>query len=231
MRLIKRLAKIEDRCEGDILVRKPNLPFGPRTNRIVRIRRRIIGFTIDFPPFVARDRLLNPKPELVLAPMAHVQVKGIVVVESYDDPAQGIREIGQIPRYEGTGIQHLPENVERFFSQAQTALRARLADSAAVELRRTLEAACAARGHKKKTLVASIKSLVDEGLITTEFTPALAHVRKIGNAGAHATDEELLVDEVRLTMRFTEQVLRNLFEIPGELKLLEGDGSERGSDG
>jgi hypothetical protein len=42
----------------------------------------------------------------------------------------------------------------------------------------------------------------------------LDHVRKLGNVGAHASDE--IVDEASL--RFTTQVLRDLFEVPAELE-------------
>ncbi len=148
---------------------------------------------------------------------------GLVVVEYVHLKNGSTGEISSFPRTERLRIRHLPDAVERFFDQAQRALEAGLPDSAAVSLRRTLEAACAARGHAMRNLVQSIESLVSGGLITHEFTPAITHVRKIGNLGAHATDEELTAAEVTLTMRFTEQVLRNLFEIPGEVtELISG---------
>lgn len=45
----------------------------------------------------------------------------------------------------------------------------------------------------------------------------LDRIRKLGNIGAHAGDEDVDEDSARQALRFTTQVLRNLFEIPAEL--------------
>lgn len=42
-------------------------------------------------------------------------------------------------------------------------------------------------------------------------------IRRLGNLGAHATDERVDEASARRALRFTTQVLKNLFEIPGEL--------------
>lgn len=52
------------------------------------------------------------------------------------------------------------------------------------------------------------------------------HVRKVGNLGAPASDEHVSEDEAGQIMAFITQLLRNLFEIPGELKLLEVPATE-----
>jgi hypothetical protein len=49
------------------------------------------------------------------------------------------------------------------------------------------------------------------------------HIRKIGNQGAHYTDVQLTAPEVERSLRFTTQVFRNLFEVPGELEELEAE--------
>ncbi len=117
----------------------------------------------------------------------------------------------------GLSVKHLPPDVQRFFEDAQRGLMAGLPDAAAVALRKTLEAAAAKKGIDDGTLFARVKKLIAEGYITTDFGAVLDHVRKIGNLGAHYTDTPLDVAEVERSLRFTTQVLRNLFEVPGEL--------------
>ncbi|GAB2524062.1 hypothetical protein GCM10026982_58510 [Nocardiopsis aegyptia] len=94
-------------------------------------------------------------------------------------------------------------------------------DGAAVQLRRTLEAAASHHDVSERNLVQSIEKLIDKGLVTRDFGEVLQHIRKIGNMGAHATDERLGEEEVERALRFTVQVLKNLFEVPGELEELK----------
>ncbi len=120
-------------------------------------------------------------------------------------------------------VEHLPANVEEYYLNAIKALDAGIPSSAAVELRRTLEAAAKHQEVEAKTLVAAVKKLVEKGFITKSFEDALSHVRKIGNQGAHASDVSLSENDVRMALSFTTQVLRNLFEVPESLKLLQED--------
>lgn len=114
-------------------------------------------------------------------------------------------------------VEHLPSDVDKFYTDARRVLDAGVPDAAAVQLRRTLEAAAAHFGIGDGPLVGRIEKLIEQGLITKQFGDVLDHVRKLGNLGAHASDET--VDEVSAerAFRFTTQVLRNLFEIPAEL--------------
>ena len=76
--------------------------------------------------------------------------------------------------------------------------------------------------------------MIKQGLVTKDFGDVLTHVRKIGNLGAHYTDETLTEAEVQRGLRFTTQFLRNLFEVPGELAQLSaevGDDDDGGGDG
>lgn len=117
-------------------------------------------------------------------------------------------------------VNHLPGDVQEYYNNAQTVLNAGVPSSAAVELRRTLEAAAQHFEVSERTLVKSIEKLAEKGLITESFTDVLGHIRKVGNVGAHASDQNLTHEEVNRALTFTTQVLRNLFEIPEELKLL-----------
>lgn len=130
----------------------------------------------------------------------------------------------QFPSEAHVEVDHLPADVERFYKNSVRALDADLPDSAAVELRRTLEAAAAHFEVDSGNLVTRIKKLIDAGLITRPFGDVLDHIRKLSNVGAHAGDEHVDHDAARRAFRFTTQVLRNLFEIPSELAAMsEGE--------
>lgn len=122
-----------------------------------------------------------------------------------------------------TDVGHLPEDVAAYYLDAIRALDAGLPDAAAVELRRTLEAAAAHFGQNQGPLVQRVQGLISDGLVTKLFGDVLQEVRRIGNLGAHATDERVNEEEAGQALRFTTQVLRNLFEIPAELELLRKD--------
>jgi hypothetical protein len=125
----------------------------------------------------------------------------------------------------------MPDDVAKYFADAQRVMDAGVPDAAAVQLRKTLEAATAHKGISERTLVKSIEALISQQLVTKDFSDLLHHVRKIGNVGAHHTDETVTQEELERVMRFTTQILRNLFEVPGELEGLGGDQNtgERGS--
>lgn len=115
-------------------------------------------------------------------------------------------------------VSHLPEDVSAYYRDAIRAMNASLPDAAAVQLRRTLEAASAHFGHNNGPLIRRVQGLITEGLITKTFGEVLNEVRRLGNLGAHATDERVDEAEATRALRFTTQVLRNLFEIPAELE-------------
>jgi hypothetical protein len=139
-----------------------------------------------------------------------------------------VHELQSVPesghsRYQ---VDHLPEDVRRFFMDAIRVMDAGVPDAAAVQLRRTLEATAAHKDIRKKTLVQSVQEMIDQGLVTKDFGDVLTHVRKLGNLGAHYSDERLSEAEVQRALRFTTQFLRNVFEVPGELRGLQEQAAE-----
>ena len=147
---------------------------------------------------------------------------GVVLLET-SGMNQGDVTLNTYPEDVNAGhtIKFLPEEVEKHYLKAIRAIDAGLPDAAAVQLRKTLEAAADKNGALKNNLASSIQELIAKGLITPEFSKVLDRVRKVGNLGAHHTDEEIDIDTANQVLRFTTQVLRNLFEIPGELNELE----------
>jgi Domain of unknown function (DUF4145) len=90
---------------------------------------------------------------------------------------------------------------------------------------RALEAAANEREVEGRSLAARINRMRTDGLITTEFSEAMDYVRLIRNTGAHA-GQEVSIESAEGTMRFTQQTLRILFEVPGELRKLQGHPPE-----
>ncbi|MEX3647512.1 DUF4145 domain-containing protein [Mycolicibacterium porcinum] len=123
------------------------------------------------------------------------------------------------------GIRHLPNDVKQYFEGARRVLDAGVPDAAAVQLRKTLEAAAAHFGVSERNLMRSIERLIEDGLVTRQFGSALHHIRAVGNAGAHATDERVDDTKALQALGFTIQLLRNLFEVPGDLREIAGDES------
>lgn len=160
--------------------------------------------------------------------MLHCPRCGGPVVLETDPPNSALDEVlGIVP--EGrreADVEHLPDDVKDYYSQAVRALDADLPDAAAVALRRTLEAAASHFSHDERVLVKRIQGLIDDGLVTKQFGDVLHHVRRIGNIGAHASDVRIDDDQAKSVLSFTRQVLRNLFEIPAQLAALEGGGDE-----
>ena len=130
-------------------------------------------------------------------------------------------------------VEHLPDDVAGYYLDARRVLDAGVPDAAAVQLRRTLEAAAAHHGQDKGALVQRIRNLIKDGLVTASFGQALDLVRLVGNQGAHASDERVDHATAQRALRFTTQFLRNLFEVPEELRLAQAeaatDGAARGS--
>ena len=135
----------------------------------------------------------------------------------------------QVPQRESVPFSHLPEDVEEFYRGALRVLGAGVPDAAAVQLRRTLEAAAAHFDVTQGPLVQRIEALIERGLITAEFGRVLHHIRQVGNVGAHATDERVDEEAATRALRFTTQVLVNLFEIPAELSAIDSPADENGT--
>lgn len=152
----------------------------------------------------------------------------LTIVETNTVGVSPPREITSYPTDADVGhtVRHLPEDVEQYFSDARRVLDAGVPDAAAVQLRRTLEAAAAHFKVRERNLVSSIEKLVSEGLVTKQFGDALDHIRSVGNLGAHATDQRVGDDDARRVLNFTTLLLRNLFEVPAELASAASDDDE-----
>lgn len=160
---------------------------------------------------------------------------GATVIETNEHRELPHRALTVLPEAEADvnlGVSHLPDDVQEYFRDSVRAMQADLPDAAAVQMRRTLEAAAAhfddEEGNRidNGPLVQRIQRLVAAGLLTSQFGDAVHHVRQLGNLGAHAGDVRLNEAQARRALSFTTQTLRNLFEIPGELQAVDPADNE-----
>jgi hypothetical protein len=122
-------------------------------------------------------------------------------------------------------VAHLPPLVKQIWDEAIQVFRVGANASAVVACGRTLEQAAVERNITNGTLQKRIEKMRTDGLVTTEFKGAMDYVRLIRNVGAHA-GKEVSRESAEGTMRFTQQTLRLLFEVPNELSRLTGHPPE-----
>ena len=113
--------------------------------------------------------------------------------------------------------EHTPENIARFYKQAQDALRRKNFDSAGAMCRKTLDVATKSLDS---TLKGDLKPRIDKLAETHKITPAMkewAHVVRLdGNEAVH--DEEPFGEEdAKQLASFTELFLLYAFTLPGML--------------
>lgn len=149
---------------------------------------------------------------------------GAIMIETNAQNASPPEELTVVPTEpHDLTVDHLPDDVRAYYSDAIRVMDAGVPDAAAVQLRRTLEAAAQHFDVKPFPLDKAVKELIGEQLITSQFGEVLHAVRKVGNMGAHASDDRVDEETARRVLRFTTQVLRNLFEIPAELEQLRAE--------
>jgi hypothetical protein len=116
-------------------------------------------------------------------------------------------------------VSHLEEDVGRDWGEAIRVYKVEAFEAAVVMCGRTLEAAAEKLGIEGRSLQARINKMLEQDLITSSFGDAMDYVRLIRNVGAHA-GKPVSAASAEGTMRFTQQALRLLFEVPGELHRL-----------
>lgn len=116
------------------------------------------------------------------------------------------------------------------WSEAITVFRVGAWQSAVVACGRTLEAAADALNISGNALYQRIETMLADGLITARFKEAMDYVRLIRNTGAHA-GQPVSRESAEGTMRFTQQALRILFEVPDQLSKIRSEPPELENEG
>ncbi|WP_296604635.1 DUF4145 domain-containing protein [Nocardioides sp.] len=161
------------------------------------------------------------QPPLAWSVLACPRCGGVVALQHGGDGSVALNRVIPEDASGALTVEHVPPQIARFYLDAIRVLEAGVPDAAAVQLRRTLEGAAAHFDIRERVLVRSIEKMIEQGLITRSFGEVLHHVRSIGNQGAHYTDEQLTERQVRQALRFTTALLRNVFEVPGELAAIQ----------
>lgn len=113
-------------------------------------------------------------------------------------------------------VSDVPETILESYLESVTAYTSGAFGLTAVGCRRTVEAVARDKDISGKYAKTMIQEMVKKGLLTPQFAEAIDHVRLQGNTGAHTGP--ISQDEAERTLRFTQELLRILYEIPAELK-------------
>ncbi|KDC51031.1 DUF4145 domain-containing protein [Pseudoalteromonas fuliginea] len=122
----------------------------------------------------------------------------------------------EYPRKVETNIpEHLPNNINNFFSQAISSLRSENFDSSAMMSRKVLEVSVK-NIHPESTgsLYRRIEALEAEGLITGALKEWAHIIREDGNESAHE-EEPVTREFAEEILSFTELFLLYVFTMPG----------------
>jgi hypothetical protein len=146
---------------------------------------------------------------------------GVIVAEIRADGGRGT-ELGRVfPDAAGQwAVEGLSGDVAMSWAEAIAVYEGAAHHAAVVMCGRTLEAAAHARDMSGGTLHQQINQMLIRGLITSEFKGAMTYTRLIRNVGAHA-GKAVSPESAEGAMRFTQQTLRLLFEVPAQLARLD----------
>lgn len=99
----------------------------------------------------------------------------------------------------------------------------------AVQVRRALELICRDRKAKGKSLFQQLQNLVAQGTFPGYFAEITDLMRRTGNLGAHAGDEDLDVWDVELLDDFFRSVVEYVYVAPSKIERLKQRLKYRGS--
>lgn len=89
------------------------------------------------------------------------------------------------------------------------------------QVRRLLEAICKQQGAAGKDLYAQLKELGTKGVFPGYFSQISDLLRKVGNMGAHAGEEELSVWDAELIDDFFRSIIDYVYIAPARIKRME----------
>jgi hypothetical protein len=97
--------------------------------------------------------------------------------------------------------------------------------AAAIMVRKTLEEICEERAAVGPNLYQKLQDLTSKILIPSELKEAMNELRLLGNDAAHIeahTFEELGKEEIEISIEFTKEILKALYQYEGLLDKLRG---------
>lgn len=115
---------------------------------------------------------------------------------------------------------NIPKNVAGAF---EAVLKVRQIDGAicTIAIRRTLEMMCKDKGEEDKNLYEMLKSLSKKGIFPPISNDMASVLRVIGNAAAHADEEEFSHDFVPSMIEFTQIILDYVYNLPKQIEQIQ----------
>jgi len=111
----------------------------------------------------------------------------------------------------------VPKHITQIYEEAALIQKAS-PDAFAVQIRRGLEAICAERGIKGKTLNIGLKELAERGEIPKVLVEATDVLRLLGNVGAHWTGQHVHPSQIPALDDFFKAVVEYIFVAPSKLQ-------------
>lgn len=122
------------------------------------------------------------------------------------------------PAAGGSVSSDVPTSIAEVFREAVKALHADCPRAAAVMARRTLEAITVDKGETSGRLVDRLRNLTTKGILVQALADWAKEVRLVGNAGAHFDPMDTVSKtDAQQLVSFTRELLKYLYELPGEL--------------
>lgn len=116
--------------------------------------------------------------------------------------------------------QPIPERVLRHYQEVWP-LRHRAPAAFIGQVRRLMEAVCLHQGATGKDLFAKLQDLSAKGVFPGYFTQITDLLRKVGNMGAHAVEEDLSIWDAELIDDFFRSILDYVYIAPARIKRME----------
>jgi len=115
---------------------------------------------------------------------------------------------------------NIPKNVAGAY---EAALKVRQIDGAicAIAIRRTLEMMCKDKGEEGKNLYVMLKALSEKGILPPILNEMASVLRVIGNAAAHADEQEFSPDLVPPMIEFTKIILDYVYNLPKQIENIQ----------
>ena len=205
---LKRVAdKIGTVHRNDCVVLRGNCPF--------------CGDKVTF-----RQRTYNLSPHHKKGSMVSVQCEGCNGVLSYS-----IEEHKLYPNPEITGLENLPEEIQKYYDEGLRCLSSNSPNGAVTLFRKVIHAIGIhykiAKKNDDKKLYEIINELHDGGHIVVKLRDTLLGIKDIGNDGAHINENEPDIEQANRIRKLIDTVLKSTVICDSDLEFVKDLHSKR----
>jgi hypothetical protein len=116
---------------------------------------------------------------------------------------------------------YLPDVVRASYEEAVACENSKTWIACAVMVGRTLEAICVEYDPATKTMFATLKSMLANGVISQELYDWANELRVIRNYGAHATSQSITRQDAMEALDFLQAILEIMYELRPKFKKMQ----------